>query len=259
MPGPSCHPLACTGTPDVGSASSPNPVGAPRRRRPSHRTSAWDRTGSTAPTVAPGLGRSSLVTDLLGKPATAHYIGGAVIGASAATGVVDPYHRVFGYDGLHVIDGSTIGANLGVNPSLTITAMAERAVALWPNQGDEDPRPPAGERYRSVPPVPPVPPVPCPVREARGEFLACRVVRVLAAQAVPARVRVRQGESQQTTGARVVVRRLGGEQGGGTQQPPRRSGDERLELLAAAAIRAGARGGISRPRHRFSRHSQIHS
>jgi cholesterol oxidase len=98
----------------------------------------------------------SLVADLLGKPATAHYIGGAVIGASAATGVVDPYHRVFGYDGLHVIDGSTIGANLGVNPSLTITAMAERAVALWPNKGDEDPRRPhcSSARRQSSEPTP---------------------------------------------------------------------------------------------------------
>ena len=76
----------------------------------------------------------SLASDLVGKPATAHYIGGAVIGDSAETGVVDPYHRVYGHPGLHVIDGSTIGANLGVNPALTITAMAERAVALWPNQ-----------------------------------------------------------------------------------------------------------------------------
>ena len=97
----------------------------------------------------------SLASDILGKPATAHYIGGAVIGESAETGVVDPYHRLHGYDGLHVVDGSTIGANLGVNPALTITAMAERAVALWPNKGEQDPRPPAGTAYRQVAPVPP--------------------------------------------------------------------------------------------------------
>ncbi|MBF4161362.1 FAD-dependent oxidoreductase [Nocardioides acrostichi] len=101
----------------------------------------------------------SMVTDLLGKPATAHYIGGAVLGATAEDGVVDPYHRVFGHPGLHVIDGSTIGANLGVNPSLTITAMAERAVALWPNQGEVDPRPALGEAYEPVTPVPPLRPV----------------------------------------------------------------------------------------------------
>ncbi len=68
-------------------------------------------------------------------PMTAHFIGGCAIGDSAATGVVDPYHRVYGYDGLHIMDGSTISANLGVNPSLTITAQAERALSFWPNKG----------------------------------------------------------------------------------------------------------------------------
>ena len=58
---------------------------------------------------------------------TAHFVGGCVIGADADVGVVDAYHRVFGYPGMHIVDGSTITANLGVNPSLTITAQAERA------------------------------------------------------------------------------------------------------------------------------------
>jgi len=98
---------------------------------------------------------TSLASDLVGTPATAHYVGGAVIGDSPETGVVDPYHRVHGYVGLHVIDGSTIGANLGVNPSLTITAMAERAVALWPNRGEPDPRPAPGEGYQPLDPVAP--------------------------------------------------------------------------------------------------------
>ncbi len=97
----------------------------------------------------------SLASDLIGSPATAHYIGGAVIGETADTGVVDPYHRVHGYPGLHVVDGSTIGANLGVNPALTITAMAERATSLWPNKGDADPRPALGEPYERVTPVAP--------------------------------------------------------------------------------------------------------
>lgn len=96
-----------------------------------------------------------LLSDLLGKPATAHYIGGAVIGETPEDGVVDPYHRVHGHPGLHVVYGSTIGANLGVNPSLTITAMAERAVSLWPNLGDPDPRPAPGEPYRRLDPVAP--------------------------------------------------------------------------------------------------------
>ncbi|NEA34155.1 GMC family oxidoreductase [Streptomyces sp. SID13031] len=92
-------------------------------------------------------------------PMTAHFIGGCAIGDSAATGVVDPYHRVYGYDGLHIVDGSTISANLGVNPSLTITAQAERALSFWPNKGDEDARPAVGAEYQRVAPVTPVNPV----------------------------------------------------------------------------------------------------
>ncbi|WP_040734715.1 GMC oxidoreductase, partial [Nocardia tenerifensis] len=68
-----------------------------------------------------------LVMDVFNIPATAHYIGGCVIGDTPETGVVDPYQRVFGHPGLHVADGSAVTANLGVNPSLTITAQAERA------------------------------------------------------------------------------------------------------------------------------------
>jgi cholesterol oxidase len=95
------------------------------------------------------------VGDVLNIPLTAHILGGATIGASPATGVVDAYHRVFGYPGLHVMDGSVVPANLGVNPALTITALAERAVALWPNAGDADRRPPIGDRYVRLEPVPP--------------------------------------------------------------------------------------------------------
>jgi cholesterol oxidase len=95
------------------------------------------------------------VGEVANIPLTAHIIGGCVIGASAETGVVDGYHRVFGHPGLHVVDGSAVSANLGVNPSLTITAQAERAMALWPNKGETDPRPPLGEGYRRVAPVPP--------------------------------------------------------------------------------------------------------
>ncbi|CCI52411.1 GMC oxidoreductase [Nostocoides jenkinsii] len=82
--------------------------------------------------------------EILGFPMTAHFLGGAVIGDSPATGVVDKYHRVWGYPTLHITDGSTISANLGVNPSLTITAQAERALAFWPRAGTPDPRPPQG-------------------------------------------------------------------------------------------------------------------
>jgi cholesterol oxidase len=92
-------------------------------------------------------------------PMTAHILGGAVIGDSPDTGVIDPYHRVYGHPGLHVVDGAAVSANLGVNPSLTITAQAERAMSFWPNQGEADPRPALGEPYRRVEPVFPKQPV----------------------------------------------------------------------------------------------------
>ncbi|MFO7192569.1 GMC family oxidoreductase [Thermocrispum sp.] len=100
-----------------------------------------------------------LFTDVVNIPATAHYIGGCPIGATPEEGVVDPYQRVFGHPGLHVVDGSAISANLGVNPSLTITAQAERAMAFWPNKGEQDPRPPLGAGYRKIEPVAPKNPV----------------------------------------------------------------------------------------------------
>ncbi len=93
--------------------------------------------------------------DLMNIPMTAHFIGGCVIGDSPQTGVIDAYHRLYGYEGLHVVDGSTLSANLGVNPSLSITAQAERAASLWPNKGETDSRPPLGDAYRRVDPVTP--------------------------------------------------------------------------------------------------------
>jgi cholesterol oxidase len=98
-------------------------------------------------------------TDLANIPLTGHFIGGCPIGGSPEDGVVDPYHRLFGHDGLHVVDGSTISANLGVNPALTITAQAERAMSLWPNKGDTDRRPPPGAAYERLSPVRPRNPV----------------------------------------------------------------------------------------------------
>lgn len=93
------------------------------------------------------------------RPLTAHFIGGCTIGDAPESGVVDGYQRVFGHPGLHIVDGSTISANLGVNPSLTITAQAERAMAYWPNKGEEDTRPPLGEGYERIQPVAPKAPV----------------------------------------------------------------------------------------------------
>ena len=60
---------------------------------------------------------------------------------------------MFGEPGLHVVDGSAVGANLGVNPSLSITALAERAMAMWPCKGEPDRRPDLGDPYRVIEPV----------------------------------------------------------------------------------------------------------
>ena len=96
--------------------------------------------------------------DLMNVPMTAHFIGGCAIGDSPATGVVDPYQRLYGHPGLHVADGSTLSANLGVNPSLSITAQTERAMALWPNKGEQDARPPVGAAYVRLAPIAPLRP-----------------------------------------------------------------------------------------------------
>jgi cholesterol oxidase len=98
------------------------------------------------------------VPEAFNVPMTAHILGGAPIGATPETGVVDAYHRIFGHDGLHVVDGAAVTANLGVNPSLTITAQAERAFSFWPNKGEADPRPPVGDAYTRIDPVFPVRP-----------------------------------------------------------------------------------------------------
>ena len=90
------------------------------------------------------------VGDLIDAPFTAHFVGGCVIGDSPDHGVIDPYHRVYNYPTLHIVDGSTITANLGVNPSLTITAQAERALSMWPNKGEADLRPQQSAPYRRI-------------------------------------------------------------------------------------------------------------
>ncbi|MBS1810875.1 MAG: GMC family oxidoreductase [Acidobacteria bacterium] len=82
-----------------------------------------------------GLPTSLVTESFLGIPTTAHILGGCCMGESAETGVIDAQHRVFGYDGLYVIDGSAVSANPGVNPSLTITALAERAMSFIPAKG----------------------------------------------------------------------------------------------------------------------------
>ncbi|OKH63269.1 cholesterol oxidase [Mycobacterium sp. SWH-M5] len=97
--------------------------------------------------------------ELFNIPLTAHFLGGAAIGDSPESGVIDPYHRVYNYPTLHVMDGAAISANLGVNPSLSITAQAERATSLWPNKGEQDQRPAQGEPYRRLAPIAPEHPV----------------------------------------------------------------------------------------------------
>ncbi|WP_353944232.1 GMC family oxidoreductase [Streptomyces sp. HUAS MG91] len=97
----------------------------------------------------------SNVGELMGTPLTAHFLGGCPIGDSAGTGVIDPYHRVYGHPGISVVDGAAVSANLGVNPSLTITAQAERAMSYWPNKGEEDQRPESGAAYVRLAPVEP--------------------------------------------------------------------------------------------------------
>jgi cholesterol oxidase len=79
-----------------------------------------------------GIAMSAYYEPLFDIPTTAHILGGACMGDGPDTGVIDAQHRVFGYPGLYVVDGSTISANPGVNPSLTITALAERAMSFIP-------------------------------------------------------------------------------------------------------------------------------
>ena len=82
-----------------------------------------------------GVVASMFTETLMGTPTTAHILGGCCMGETSADGVIDSDHRLFGYDGLYVIDGSAVSANPGVNPSLTITALAERAMSRIPEAG----------------------------------------------------------------------------------------------------------------------------
>jgi cholesterol oxidase len=85
-----------------------------------------------------GFPMSMLPEILFDVPGTAHCIGGCVIADSSTHGVVDSRHRVFGYRNMYICDGSVVAANLGVNPSLTITALAERAMSFIPPASDSE-------------------------------------------------------------------------------------------------------------------------
>jgi cholesterol oxidase len=79
-----------------------------------------------------GIAQSSFTEAMFNIPSTAHILGGAVIAPSADQGVVDAHQNVFGYENLLICDGSAVPANVGVNPSLTITALAEHAMSHVP-------------------------------------------------------------------------------------------------------------------------------
>lgn len=97
--------------------------------------------------------------ELFNIPLTAHFLGGCAIASDPEHGVIDPYHRVYGYPTMFVVDGSSVSANLGVNPSLTISAQAERSASLWPNKGEQDLRPRQGLAYERIEPIAPHNPV----------------------------------------------------------------------------------------------------
>ena len=107
----------------------------PERPIPSHIPAAHDAGKWFAERIG-GRPRIFIGEAVRATPLTAHLLGGATIAASPATGVVDARHRVFGYQNLIVCDGAAVPSNVGVNPALTITAMAERAMALIPPKGD---------------------------------------------------------------------------------------------------------------------------
>lgn len=81
-----------------------------------------------------GIALSSVMEAVGGKAMTAHILGGCAMGAGRDTGVIDADHQVHGHPDLYVVDGAAIPANLGVNPSLTIAAMAERFAARQPDK-----------------------------------------------------------------------------------------------------------------------------
>lgn len=126
----------------------PNPTYIPQGHEGIRRVADRLQQATGIPTVTGGTW-----SEAFDIPLTAHFLGGAAIGDSSDTGVVDPYHRAWGHPNVHVVDGSAVSANLGVNPSLTITAQAERAFSLWPNKGGRDARPAQAEGYRRLEPV----------------------------------------------------------------------------------------------------------
>ena len=120
----------------------PNPTFLPA----AEAAARWfaERTGGTP--------QSGLTESALNIPTTAHILGGAIIGGSPGDGVVDPHNRAFGYENLLITDGSAVPANPGVNPSLTITALAERAMTFVPPAEGAEPAE-LPEAARAAPPA----------------------------------------------------------------------------------------------------------
>lgn len=115
---------------------APNPSHLPEAHRAARAIAARLQREGGVPTAARGSW-----PEVFGIPLTAHFLGGAVISGAPEEGVVDEYQRVWGHPGLHVVDGAAVPANPGVNPSLTITALAEHALSHWPRNGEPDTRP----------------------------------------------------------------------------------------------------------------------
>lgn len=122
-----------------GKALQSKPV--PGKGAPSYLREANDAARAFA-AQAGGTPLNVLHESVLGMSVTAHILGGCQIGRDRDDGVIDARHEVFGYPGLYVVDGSAIPANLGVNPSLTIAALAERFAGLFPSPSSR----PIGER-----------------------------------------------------------------------------------------------------------------
>lgn len=109
----------------------------PQNPNPDSIPAAYDAARWFARRIG-GTAYSGITEAVLGIPLTAHILGGAVIGADAASGVIDARHRVFGYENLLVCDGAAVPANVGANPSLTITALAERAMGFIPAKDEQE-------------------------------------------------------------------------------------------------------------------------
>ena len=108
---------------------------APGKEVPAYIPEANEAARTLAEHIG-GTAHNNLLESVGNASVTAHILGGCVMASGPEQGVVDIHHEVFGYPGLYVTDASAIPANLGVNPALTISALAERFSARFPSKGD---------------------------------------------------------------------------------------------------------------------------